>query len=93
MLLHDARRDARVDQAGDLVVLDDQNRRRWNQRRIAEALPLVEEAFSRQPWSVRGTGGDRGPALPGCAARTPTGLKSSSCTICWSGCNRLLLCH
>ena len=49
MLLHDARRDARVDQAGDLVVLDDQNRRRWNQRQIAEALPLVEEAFRGGP--------------------------------------------
>jgi RNA polymerase sigma-70 factor, ECF subfamily len=49
MLLHDARRDARVDHAGDLVVLDDQNRRRWNQRQIAEALPLVEEAFRGGP--------------------------------------------
>jgi RNA polymerase sigma-70 factor (ECF subfamily) len=49
MLLHDARRDARVDQAGDLVVLDDQNRRRWNQQQIAEALPLVEEAFRGGP--------------------------------------------
>ena len=49
MLLHDARRDARVDQAGDLVVLDDQNRQRWNQRQIAEALPLVEEAFRGGP--------------------------------------------
>ena len=29
MLLHDSRRDARVDDAGDLVVLEDQDRRRW----------------------------------------------------------------
>src|SRR6266404_437690 len=49
MLLHDARRDARVDEAGDLVVLDDQDRRRWNQRQIAEALPLVEEALRGGP--------------------------------------------
>jgi RNA polymerase sigma-70 factor, ECF subfamily len=44
MLLHDARRDARVNEAGDLVVLEDQDRSRWNQDQIAEALPLVDEA-------------------------------------------------
>jgi RNA polymerase sigma-70 factor, ECF subfamily len=49
MLLHDSRRDARVDQAGDLVVLEEQDRRRWNQRQIAEALPLVEEALRGGP--------------------------------------------
>jgi RNA polymerase sigma-70 factor (ECF subfamily) len=49
MLLHDARRDARVDDAGDLVVLEEQDRSRWNQRQIAEALPLVEEAFRAGP--------------------------------------------
>src|SRR5713101_1219992 len=43
MLLHDARRDARVDEAGDLVILEKQDRRRWNQQQISEALPLVEE--------------------------------------------------
>ncbi|GAP96606.1 RNA polymerase sigma factor [Leptolyngbya sp. NIES-2104] len=45
MLLHDARRDARLDEAGDLVLLEDQDRRRWHQAQIAEALPLVEEAL------------------------------------------------
>lgn len=45
MLLHDSRRDARVDEAGDLVVLEEQDRRRWNHEQIAEALPLVEEAL------------------------------------------------
>jgi len=49
MLLHDARRDARVDDAGDLVVLEEQDRSRWDQRQIAEALPLVEEAFRDRP--------------------------------------------
>jgi RNA polymerase sigma-70 factor (ECF subfamily) len=38
-----------VDEAGDVVVLDDQDRRRWDQRQIAEALPLVEEAFRAGP--------------------------------------------
>lgn len=45
MLLHDSRRDARLDEAGDLVLLEDQDRQRWNQQQIAEALPLVEEAL------------------------------------------------
>jgi len=45
MLLHDARRDARLDDAGDLIVLEEQDRSRWHQAQIAEALPLVEEAL------------------------------------------------
>ena len=45
MLLHDSRREARLDEAGDLVLLEAQNRRRWHQSQIAEALPLVEEAL------------------------------------------------
>jgi RNA polymerase sigma-70 factor (ECF subfamily) len=45
MLLHDSRREARVDAAGDLIVLEEQNRRLWNQQQIAEALPLVAEAL------------------------------------------------
>ena len=49
MLLHDARREARVDDAGDLVVLEEQDRSRWDKQQIAEALPLVEEAFRGQP--------------------------------------------
>jgi RNA polymerase sigma-70 factor (ECF subfamily) len=49
LLLHDARRDARMDNAGDLVVLEEQDRSRWNQRQIAEALPLVEDVFQGQP--------------------------------------------
>jgi RNA polymerase sigma-70 factor, ECF subfamily len=49
MLLHDARRNARMDDAGDLVVLEEQDRSRWDQQQIAEALPLVEEAFRSAP--------------------------------------------
>jgi RNA polymerase sigma-70 factor, ECF subfamily len=45
MLLHDSRRDARLDGAGDLVVLEEQDRRLWDQGKVAEALPLVEEAL------------------------------------------------
>jgi RNA polymerase sigma-70 factor (ECF subfamily) len=49
MLFQDARRNARVDEAGDLVVLEEQDRGRWDQQQIAEALPLIEEAFRGGP--------------------------------------------
>src|SRR5437868_627852 len=49
MLLHDARREARLDETGDLVLLDEQDRSRWNQSLIAEALPLTEEALRGGP--------------------------------------------
>ena len=54
MLLQDARRDARVDASGGLVVLEEQDRRLWNRRQIAEALPLVEEALraGRGPFAI-----------------------------------------
>ncbi len=49
MLLHDSRREARLDEAGDLVLLEEQDRRRWDHRQIVEALPLVEEALRSGP--------------------------------------------
>jgi len=49
MLLHDARRDARLDSAGDLITLEDQDRNRWNRRQVREALPLVDEAIRGNP--------------------------------------------
>jgi RNA polymerase sigma-70 factor, ECF subfamily len=49
MLLQDARRDARLDAAGDLVILEEQDRSRWDQAQIAEALPLVVEALRGGP--------------------------------------------
>ena len=42
MLLHDARRDARTDRHGDLVVLDEQDRSRWNRAQIAEGSELLK---------------------------------------------------
>jgi RNA polymerase sigma-70 factor (ECF subfamily) len=48
-LLHDSRREARLDEAGDLVVLEEQDRNRWNKEQIAEALALVDEALSNTP--------------------------------------------
>lgn len=49
MLLHDSRRDARLDDAGNLVVLEEQDRTKWNRSYIAEALPLVDEALRGAP--------------------------------------------
>jgi RNA polymerase sigma-70 factor, ECF subfamily len=49
MLLHDSRRDARLDDAGNLVLLEEQDRLRWNHAQISEALPLVEEALRGGP--------------------------------------------
>jgi RNA polymerase sigma-70 factor (ECF subfamily) len=45
MLLHDARREARVSDAGELVLLDDQDRSRWDMARIGEGAALVERAL------------------------------------------------
>ena len=49
MLLHDSRREARLDEDGDLVVLEEQDRTLWNKPQINEALALVEEALRGQP--------------------------------------------
>ncbi len=57
MLLHDSRRDARLDDAGDLVILEEQDRSRWNRDQIAEALPLAAEGLREGlgPFSIQAT--------------------------------------
>ncbi len=45
MLLHDSRRDARTDEHGDLVLLEDQDRSKWHRAQIDEALALVPVAL------------------------------------------------
>lgn len=52
MLLHDSRRPARLDESGDLVLLEDQDRSLWNREQIAEALPLVAESFRDGPGPI-----------------------------------------
>jgi RNA polymerase sigma-70 factor, ECF subfamily len=49
LLLHDSRRDARLDDAGELVLLEDQDRSRWNRQQIDEALPLAAESVRGSP--------------------------------------------
>jgi RNA polymerase sigma-70 factor, ECF subfamily len=44
MLLHDSRRDARADEAGELVLLEDQDRSRWDRAEIEEGLALLDRS-------------------------------------------------
>src|SRR6266852_5136415 len=46
MLLHDSRRETRLDASGDLVLLEDQDRTRWDRAQIDEGAALVEAALS-----------------------------------------------
>ncbi len=46
MLLHESRRAARTSPTGELILLDDQDRSRWNRQMIAEGSALVERALS-----------------------------------------------
>jgi RNA polymerase sigma-70 factor (ECF subfamily) len=49
MLLTDARRAARLDQHGELVLLEDQDRALWNRELIAEGLELSRDAAAGGP--------------------------------------------
>jgi RNA polymerase sigma-70 factor, ECF subfamily len=49
MLLHDARREGRVDQAGELVLLEDQDRSRWDRAKVGEGIGLLDRAIRRGP--------------------------------------------
>jgi len=46
LLLQDSRRDARVSESGDVILLEDQDRTRWNRERITEGVALVQRALS-----------------------------------------------
>jgi RNA polymerase sigma-70 factor (ECF subfamily) len=48
-LLHDSRREARLDEDGNLVVLEEQDRTLWNRPQIEEALSLVHETLAGEP--------------------------------------------
>jgi len=49
LLLQDSRRDARVDAQGDIVLLEDQDRSRWDRPQISEGLSLVPHALRASP--------------------------------------------
>jgi RNA polymerase sigma-70 factor (ECF subfamily) len=47
LLMHDARHDARLDELGDLVTLEDQDRSCWDSDQIAEATLILRNAIER----------------------------------------------
>ncbi len=54
MLLHDARRAARLDSDGELVLLDDQDRSLWDSERIEEGRTMLDRALPlRRPGSYQ----------------------------------------
>ena len=60
MLLHDARRDARI-RDGKIVLLDDQDRALWDDRQIREGRELLQQAITRGetgPYAVQAAIGD-----------------------------------
>jgi RNA polymerase sigma-70 factor, ECF subfamily len=66
-LLHDARRAARIDAAGELVPLEDQDRSRWDANQIGEGVGLLESALRRGqpgPYQVQA-------AIAACHASVP----------------------
>ena len=89
LLLTDARRGARVSPAGDLVLLAEQDRSRWDQAKIAEGAALLSQALragvpgptSCRPRSPRAT-----PAPP--RPRVPTGPRSPRSTVRCSATSR-----
>ena len=67
MLFHEARRDARLDDAGDLVLLEDQDRMRWDHAAIDEATAVLEVALRQGrsgPYQVQA-------AIAACHAQAP----------------------
>ncbi len=46
MLLHESRRSARTSSAGDMIVMEDQDRSRWNRKQIAEGSAFVQQSLS-----------------------------------------------
>ncbi len=46
MLLHDSRRETRLNAAGELVLLDEQDRTQWDQAKIREGIAILDEALA-----------------------------------------------
>ena len=65
LLAHEARRDARVDADGELVLLEDQDRARWDARRDrARHPPRRARAAARPAGPLRPAGRDRASSTP-----------------------------
>jgi RNA polymerase sigma-70 factor (ECF subfamily) len=53
MLLHHSRRDARLDERGELVLLEDQDRSAWRRDEIAEGTALARRSGARGPYGLQ----------------------------------------
>ena len=68
MLLHNARDHGRTDEAGELVLLPDQDRSRWNRAQIEDGFALLTAALRRgKPGQYQIQA-----AIAGCHARAPS---------------------
>ena len=76
MLLHDSRRDARTDERGDLVLLEDQDRARRSTRRSRSCRSRCAAARARTACRPRSRRSTRRPRAP----PTPTGRRSPPCS-------------
>ena len=81
LLLTDARRAARTDASGDLVLLEEQDRTRWDRAMVADGEGLLVEAL-RMGGRARTSSGRRSPPAtrPRPAPPRRTGGRSRSCT-------------
>jgi len=74
MLLHDARRPARLDPGGDLVLLENQDRARWDHAEIEEGVRLVAASPGRGPYRIQA-------AIAACHDTAPTAADTDWPTI------------
>ncbi len=67
MLLHDSRRAARIDEAGELVLLEDQDRSRWNHEEIDEGCAVLDQAMALRrpgPYQIQAAVGELHAQVP-----------------------------
>ena len=79
MLLHDARREARLDDAGELVLLEDQDRSLWDGARVEEGRRVLDRALPLRrpgPYQLQAAIA----SLHARAPTRPTGRRSRRCT-------------
>jgi RNA polymerase sigma-70 factor, ECF subfamily len=72
MLLHDARRPARIDESGDLVTLEEQDRSSWDQAQIADGAAILDQALRRRragPFQIQA-------AIAACHATAPAAAQT-----------------
>ncbi len=88
MLLHEARRESRTTANGELVLLENQDRSRWDRERIAEAETLIERALADAALRrVHAAGGHRGCAYER-RERAGNRLETDRCALRRAGARR-----